>query len=506
MDDNNIVIMQGVSKYFPGIVANDHVDFELKKGEIHALLGENGAGKSTLMSVLFGIYQPDAGKIFVRGQAAQITSPNVAHDLGIGMVHQHFQLIDNFTVTENIMLGAELTKGPFLDKDSARKRVQELSRRYGLEVDPDAKINDISVSMQQRVEILKVLYREADIIILDEPTAVLTPQEIAELMQIMRNFTQEGKSIILITHKLQEIMHAADRVTVLRRGKKIKTLPVAATNAEELAELMVGRQVSLTTNKKQSEPGDVVLEVKNLTVKDSRGLEAVKGLNLEVRAGEIVGLAGVDGNGQQELFQALAGLLPVASGQISFFDQDITHDTVRQRVEAGLAYIPADRQKYGLVLDFSMAENYILKNYYQEPYSRRGVLQNRPILEEALDLTEKYDVRSGQGIYSMAGQLSGGNQQKGIIAREFSSNPQLLLAAQPTRGLDVGAIEYIHQRLVALRDAGKAILLLSFELDEILNLSDRIAVMYEGHITGQLMPETATEQELGLLMAGKKGA
>lgn len=504
MREDYVVEMRGISKFFPGIVANDKVDLRIRKGEIHALLGENGAGKSTLMSVLFGSYRPDEGEIYVRGEKVNITNPNMAHSLGIGMVHQHFQLIENFTVTENIMLGEESTKGPFLDAHAARKRVQKISQNYGLNVDPDAKIEDTSVGMQQRVEILKVLYRDADIIILDEPTAVLTPQEIDELMDILRNFANEGKSVILITHKLKEIMEVADRVTILRQGKMIATLDVADSSEEELATLMVGRPVSFDVDKTPCKPGAKLLEIENLFVKNTRGLDAVKGLSLEVKAGEILGLAGVDGNGQSELLQALAGLLPVESGSIKLNGKDITKHSVRERKESGLAYIPADRQKYGQVGEYTIAENYILKSYYQEPYSSHGILHKKPILDNAEKLTKEFDVRSGEGINSKAGKLSGGNQQKAIIAREYSLEPDILIAEQPTRGLDVGAIEYIHSRLIELRDQDKAIILLSFELDEIMGLSDRIAVMYDGKITGIVDPKEVTEEELGLMMAGSK--
>lgn len=498
----NVVEMRGISKFFPGIVANDKVNFNLAKGEIHALLGENGAGKSTLMSILFGIYRPDEGKILVKGQEVDITSPNKAHDLGIGMVHQHFKLVENFTITQNIMLGRETKRGIFLDQESARQRVVALSEQYGLNVDPDAKIEDVSVGMQQRVEILKVLYRDADIIILDEPTAVLTPQEIDELITILRNFCAEGKSVVLITHKLKEIMAVADRVTVLRRGKYITTVNTSDTNEADLASLMVGRPVSFEIAKAPLKLGDTVLEVKDLKVKDARGHLALKGVSLEVKAGEILGLAGVDGNGQTELIEAIAGLNPVESGSIRILGQEVTAASIRQRTESGLAHIPADRQKFGLVLQYSLAENYILTNYYQSPYSKQGFLQKAAIDQHAEALTAQFDVRSGEGIRSQAGQLSGGNQQKAIIAREVSSQPQVLLCAQPTRGLDVGAIEYIHQQLVQLRDQGVGILLLSFELDEILGLSDRIVVMYGGQISGEVLGDATNERELGLMMVG----
>lgn len=502
MTEDYVVEMRGITKRFPGIVANDHVDLQIRKGEIHALLGENGAGKSTLMSILFGFYRADEGQIFIRGREEKISSPNRAYELGIGMVHQHFQLIDRFTVTENIMLGMEPVKGAFIDYKTARKKIQDLSERYGLNVDPDARIEDVSVGMQQRVEILKVLYRQADIIILDEPTAVLTPQEIDELMSIVRNFVREGKSVILITHKLKEIMEAADRVSILRRGRYMGTLNVKDTNEDELAELMVGRKVQFSVEKQPPKLGDKILEIQNLVVRDSRGIKAVNDFNLSIHAGEIVGLAGVDGNGQEELVQALAGLMKPESGKIFLQNQEITGSSVRVRNEIGLAHIPADRQKYGLVLPFNLAENLALKKYFKAPYSKRGVLQRQVMQERGEKLIESFDVRSGRGLFSIAATLSGGNQQKAIIAREVDTDPVLMIAAQPTRGLDVGAIEYIHKRLVELRDAGKAILLVSFELDEILDLSDRIAVIHEGQVSGLVYAHETNERELGLMMSG----
>lgn len=501
--DEYVVEMRGISKRFPGILANDRVNLSLKKGEILALLGENGAGKSTLMSILFGFYHADEGQIFIRGKEEKINSPNKAYDLGIGMVHQHFKLIDNFTVTENIMLGNESVKNAlFVDEATAREKVRKLSEQYGLNINPDARIEDCSVGMQQRVEILKVLYRNADIIILDEPTAVLTPQEIDELMVILRNFTAEGKSIILITHKLREIMQVADRVTVLRRGKMTGTLNVRDTNEDELARLMVGRHVNFKVDKSPSKPGRPVLEIQDLVVRDARKLKAVDGFTLTVHAGEIVGVAGVDGNGQEELVQAIAGLMPIESGRIVLDGHDISEAKVRERNEIGLGHIPADRQKYGLIMDFTLAENMALKSYFKAPLSKRGVL-NRPLIRsQAEELSKTFDVRSGEGPLSLARMLSGGNQQKAIIAREFATNPVLMVAAQPTRGLDVGAIEYIHRRLVELRDEGKAILLVSFELDEVMNLSDRIAVIYEGRVSGLVNAGESDERELGLMMSG----
>lgn len=500
--EDYVVEMRGITKRFPGIIANDRVDLKVRKGEIHALLGENGAGKSTLMSILFGFYRADEGQILIRGVEQHIKDPNVAYGLGIGMVHQHFQLIDNFTVTENIMLGNESSSAGFIHYEAARDRVAELSRRYNLNVDPDAKIQDCSVGTQQRVEILKVLYRDADIIILDEPTAVLTPQEIDELIEIMRTFTAEGKSIILITHKLKEIMAVADRVSVLRRGRYMGTLEVKDTNEAELAERMVGRSVKFTVDKTPAKPGERVLSIKDLVVKDARGLEAVNGFSLDVHAGEIVGIAGVDGNGQEELTRAIAGLMPVTSGTITLNGRDITDMKVRKRNESGIAHIPADRQKLGLVMDFNMAENLCLKKYYQPPFSNAGILNHSAIRRHAEELIEAFDVRSGEGPDSLASMLSGGNQQKAIIARELDTDPVLTLASQPTRGLDVGAIEYIHKRLIEQRDKGNGVLLISFELDEIMSLSDRIAVIYEGKVSGLVRADETNERELGLMMSG----
>ncbi|MFO7342672.1 MAG: ABC transporter ATP-binding protein [Bacillaceae bacterium] len=495
--------MLNIRKVFGNLVANDDITFQLKKGEIHALLGENGAGKSTLMNVLFGLYQPDGGEIRVHGKPVKITDPNVANDLGIGMVHQHFMLVDTFTVTENIVLGKEPVHRGTIDIKSAREEILRLSKLYGLEVDPDAKIADISVGMQQRVEILKTLYRGADILIFDEPTAVLTPQEIAELMEIMKKLIGEGKSIILITHKLKEIMEVADRVTVIRRGKALKTLNVSETNPSELASLMVGRDVIFTTEKKPAEPKEEVLKIENLVVKDYRGVEKVKGLDLAVRRGEILGIAGVDGNGQTELIEAITGLRPVESGKIYLNGKDITNLPPRKITETGLGHIPQDRQKHGLVLSFSVGENIALQTYYKPPFSRRGFLKHKEIYRKAREIIEKYDVRT-QSEYEPARSLSGGNQQKVIIGREMERDPDLLIASQPTRGLDVGAIEYIHRRLIEMRDSGKAVLLVSFELDEVMNVSDRIAVIFDGRILDIVDPKETNEEELGLLMAGHK--
>lgn len=498
-----VIEMLNIRKVFGNFVANDNITLQLKKGEIHALLGENGAGKSTLMNVLFGLYQPDGGEIRVKGKKVNIANPNVANDLGIGMVHQHFMLVDTFTVTENIILGSEPTKGGQIDIERAEKEVRELSERYGLAVDPKAKIADISVGMQQRVEILKTLYRGADILIFDEPTAVLTPQEIQELIQIMKALVREGKSIILITHKLKEIMEVCDRVTVIRRGKGIGTLNVSETNPNELAALMVGREVHFKTEKQPPKAGKPVLEIENLVVKDSRGVTAVDHLNLTVHAGEIVGIAGVDGNGQTELIEAITGLIKSESGSIRLNGKEIRNLTPRQITETGVGHIPQDRHKHGLVLDFPIGENMVLQTYYKEPYSKRGILNFKAIYDKARQLIQEFDVRTPDE-YTKARALSGGNQQKAIIGREVDRDPDLLIAAQPTRGLDVGAIEFIHKRLIEQRDKGKAVLLVSFELDEIMNVSDRIAVIYEGKIVAIVDPKETTEQELGLLMAGSK--
>ncbi len=498
-----VIEMLHIRKEFPGIVANDDITLQLKKGEIHALLGENGAGKSTLMNVLFGLYQPEQGEIRVNGKEVKITSPNIANDLGIGMVHQHFMLVDTFTVTENIILGKEPTKGGKIDLKEAAQEVRQLSERYGLKIDPEAKISDISVGMQQRVEILKTLYRGADILIFDEPTAVLTPQEIKELIQIMQNLITEGKSIILITHKLKEIMEVCDRCTVIRKGKGIGTVNVSETNPNELASLMVGREVEFTTVKQDAKPSGEVLKIQDLVVKDSRGVEAIRSLNLSVRAGEIVGIAGVDGNGQSELIEAITGLKKTESGTISINGTEIQKKSPRKITETGIGHIPQDRHKYGLVLDYSIGENMVLQTYYQQPLSKFGILNYKNIYNKARTLIKEFDVRTPSE-YTPARALSGGNQQKAIIAREIDRNPDLLIAAQPTRGLDVGAIEFIHKRLIEQRDQGKAVLLVSFELDEILNVSDRIAVIYEGSIVAIVDPKKTTEQELGLLMAGSK--
>lgn len=496
-----VVELKQITKRFPGIVANDAISLQLRKGEIHALLGENGAGKSTLMNIVFGLYQPDEGSIEVNGKPVIIDSPNRAIDLGIGMVHQHFKLVQPFTVTENIILGSEPTKGLNINYKKAAAEVQRLSEQYGLKVNPYAKIHDISVGMQQRVEIVKTLYRGADILIFDEPTAVLTPQEIKELMTIMKKLVAEGKSIILITHKLKEIMEISDTVTIIRRGKVIDSVKTSETNPNELAEKMVGRNVTFKVDKKPATPGANVLEVSKLTAKNKEGISVLNQLNLNVRAGEIVGIAGVDGNGQSELIEALTGLRKVESGSILLEGKELSNHSPRHISESGVAHIPEDRHKHGLVLDFSVSENIVLESYYKAPYTRKGFLNFDAIKKQAKRLVEAFDVRT-PSIETKARSLSGGNQQKAIIAREVDKNPELLIAAQPTRGLDVGAIEFVQKQLIAQRDQGKAVLLISFELDEIINVSDRIAVIYEGQIVGEVLPEETNDRELGLMMAG----
>ncbi|MFC5469500.1 ABC transporter ATP-binding protein [Cohnella suwonensis] len=500
-----VVEMRNITKRFPGIVANDNVTFTLGKGEIHALLGENGAGKSTLMNILFGLYQPEEGEIFVNGQKVDIDGPNKAIKLGIGMVHQHFKLVHPFTVTENIILGSEPKKwmGLAIDRKLAYEKVGQLSKQYGLNIDPYAKIDDISVGMQQRVEILKTLYRGADILIFDEPTAVLTPQEIAELLVIMRNLVQQGKSIILITHKLKEIIAIADKVTIVRRGKVIDSLPVAGTNPNMLAEKMVGREVSLKFDKKDAVIGDPVLEVDRLVMKGRGGLHALNETSFVLRRGEILGIAGVEGNGQSELIEALTGLRSVSGGSIKLAGEEIAGKPTRKISEAGLSLIPEDRHKHGLVLDFPVRENMVLETYYQAPYTKGGFLNFPEIEKHAERLVKEFDVRT-PSIMSEARALSGGNQQKAIIAREVDKNPEVLIAAQPTRGLDVGAIEFIHKRLVEQRNMGKAVLLVSYELDEIMQLSDRIAVIYEGRIVGEVKPSDTNDQQLGMMMTDYK--
>jgi simple sugar transport system ATP-binding protein len=499
-----VVEMLNIRKEFPGIVANDDITIQLKQGEILALLGENGAGKSTLMSILFGLYQPERGNIRIRGKEVRISDPNVANSLGIGMVHQHFKLVHNFTITENIILGLEPKKGLVVDTRSAAKRIGELSEKYGLNVDPYAKIEDVSVGMQQRVEILKMLYRNAEVLIFDEPTSVLTPQEIQELMKIMRNLINEGKSIILITHKLKEIKAIADRCTVIRRGKLIGTVDVASTSEAKMAEMMVGREVSFSVEKAPAKPGEVILRMENLSVLNNRKVKGLKNFSLEVRSGEIVGIAGVEGNGQVELIEALTGLRKAESGKVYLRNRDITDIPVKNRIEAGIASIPEDRHKHGLVLDFTVEDNMVLKSFHQAPYSKSGLLNREIIHRHAEKVMEDFDVRAGEGPASIARSLSGGNQQKAIVGREIDLNPEILIAVQPTRGLDVGAIEYIHKRIVEQRDRGKAVLLISLELDEILDLSDRIAVINNGELVDIVEAGATNENEVGLMMAGVK--
>lgn len=506
MEQPYAIEMLNITKRFPGIVANDNVTIQLKKGEIHALLGENGAGKSTLMSVLFGLYQPEEGIIKKDGQEVKIENPNDANDLGIGMVHQHFKLVECFSVLDNIILGVEPNKYGFLQKTDARKKVTELSEKYGLHINPDALIEDITVGMQQRTEILKMLYRDNEVLIFDEPTAVLTPQEITELMQIMKNLAAEGKSILFISHKLGEIMSVADRCSVLRKGKYIGTVNIADTNAEELSAMMVGRNVNFHVQKEEAKPGDVVLEVEGLTVASNlHRNDAVRDVSFTVRGGEIVCIAGIDGNGQTELVYALSGLEQVKNGKVKLLGQDITDLSIRKRNDMGISHIPEDRHKHGLVLDYSLEDNLILKRYYEPEFSGKfGIMNRGNIRNYAEKLIEQYDVRSGQGAVTVARSMSGGNQQKAIIAREIDKNPELLIAVQPTRGLDVGAIEYIHKQLVAQRDAGKAVLLVSLELDEVMDVPDRILVMHQGEIVGEFAQGTVTQEELGLYMAGAK--
>lgn len=505
MDPNTVVIeMKEIVKKFGDFTANDHVNLTVHKGEVHAILGENGAGKSTLMNVLYGLYRPTSGTIAINGREVVLTSPKHAIELGIGMVHQHFMLIQPFTVTENIVLGVEPKKGIVLDKAEARKRVVELSEKYGMKVDPDAKIEDISVGMQQRVEILKVLYRGADTLILDEPTASLTPQEIDELMEIIRNLTADGKSVILITHKLKEITACSDYCTIIRAGKYIQTVKVGEVDENKLAALMVGHDVNFVVDKQEQKPGETALEVKDLHAKDYRDVEILKGLNLNVRKGEIVGLAGVDGNGQTELVEILTGLKKAESGQITMLGQDVFNKTPKEIFDAGISSIPADRQKHGLILDFSIEDNMILQHFDKEPFSKKGILNRKEIRANATELMEKFDVRPRNSEAKPAGTLSGGNQQKVIIAREVTNDKDLLIAVNPTRGLDVGAIEFVHKYIVEQRNKGRAVLLVSFELDEIMSLSDRIEVIFDGQIIGSVNGRDADEKELGFMMAGGK--
>jgi len=500
-----IIEMINITKVFPGIVANDNITLRLKKGEIHALLGENGAGKSTLMSVLFGLYQPDGGEIRKNGQVVKINNPNDANDLGIGMVHQHFKLVEIFTVLENIILGVEPSKMGFIQKKEAREKVLKLSEKYGLKIDPDAVIEDITVGMQQRVEILKMLYRDNEILIFDEPTAVLTPQEINELLKIMRGFANEGKSILFITHKLNEIMAVADRCTVLRKGKLIGTVDVKDTTKEELSRMMVGRDVSFRVEKKEKKPGEVVLSVRNLSVPSKiHKKDAVRNVSFDVRRGEIVCIAGIDGNGQTELVSAITGLEKASGGSIYLNGNDITKASIRKRSVEGISHIPEDRHKHGLVLDYKLEENLVLQRYWQPDFQNKGFIKFDAVRKYANKLIDKFDIRSGQGPITITRSMSGGNQQKAIIAREIDKKHDLLVAVQPTRGLDIGAIEYVHKQLVEARDTGAAVLLVSLELDEVMNVSDRILVMYEGEIVGELDPKKTNVQELGLYMSGAK--
>lgn len=499
------VEMLNITKKFPGIIANDNITLQLKKGEIHALLGENGAGKSTLMSVLFGLYQPEEGEIRKDGKKVSIKNPNDANALGIGMVHQHFKLVDCFTVLDNIILGVEPTQNGLLKKDDAREKVMELSKKYNLSVDPDALVEDITVGMQQRTEILKMLYRDNEILIFDEPTAVLTVQEITELMQIMKELAKEGKSILFISHKLNEIMEVADRCTVLRKGKYVGTVDTKDTNPMKLSAMMVGRDVNFKLDKKPAIPGEVVLDVKNMSVAGKNKKDAVHNVSFQVHKGEIVCIAGIDGNGQTELIYGLTGLKHLKNGTIHMNGHDITKKSIRYRSTHGMSHIPEDRHKHGLILDYSLENNMVLQRYFEEKFvSKFGMLKKKEIREYADRLIEEYDVRSGQGAVTTTRAMSGGNQQKAIIAREIDKNPDFLIAVQPTRGVDIGAIEFIHKELIQQRDAGKAVLLVSLELDEVMDVPDRILVMYEGEIVGEFDPKNVTMEELGIYMTGAK--
>ena len=498
-----LIEMAGITKVFPGVIANDGITLQLKKGEIHALLGENGAGKSTLMSILFGLYKAEQGEIKKNGETVHIHGPNDARRLGIGMVHQHFKLVHNFTVLENIILGVETTRHGLLKLDNARNGVIELSRRYKLEIDPDALISDITVGMQQRVEILKMLYRENEILIFDEPTAVLTPQEIDELMHIMKNLVAEGKSILFITHKLNEIKSVADRCTVLRKGRSVGTVDVAATTIEQLSEMMVGRSVDLSVDKADQMPGEQILRLENLTVKSKAHNKAlVNNVSFEVRSGEIVCIAGIDGNGQRELVYALTGLIEPEGGRIYLGGKEITREDIRSRGLAGMSHIPEDRHRHGLVLDYNLAFNLVLQSYFFSRFQKKGFLKYNEIFSYADSLIERFDIRSGQGSRTITRSMSGGNQQKAIVAREIDRDSRLLIAVQPTRGLDVGAIEYIHKQLVAERSRGKGVLLVSLELDEVMDVSDRILVIFEGKIVADVRPSEVSFQDLGLYMSG----
>lgn len=500
-----VIEMNEITKAFPGVIANDNVSLAVRKGEIHALLGENGAGKSTLMSILFGLYKADEGTIKIKGELQNINSPNDANDLGIGMVHQHFKLVEPFTVLENIVLGVETVQNGLLKLSEARKQIVALSELYNLRVDPDAYIYDISVGQQQRVEILKMLYRNNDILIFDEPTAVLTPQEIDELMTIMKQLVKEGKSIVFITHKLNEIKMVADRVSVLRRGKYIGTADVADISKEEMSEMMVGRKVDLTIEKDPAQPSDVILSVRNLTVKGHHDHKpVVNNVNFDVRAGEILCIAGIEGNGQSELIYALSGMIPIESGSIVLNGQEMAHRNVFERYKHKMAHIPEDRHKHGLVLDFDLAENLVLQSYHQSNFQKHGFINFKNRLKYANTLIDKYDIRAGRKAKTIARSMSGGNQQKAIVARELEQNPDIIVAVTPTRGLDVGAIEYIHKQLIAQRDQNKAVLLVSLELNEVMEVSDRILVIYEGELVGEVDPQIITQQELGLYMSGSK--
>jgi len=500
-----VIEMQGITKEFPGIVANDNITLQLERGEIHALLGENGAGKSTLMGVLFGLYRPEQGKILKDGREVKVKGPNDATKLGIGMVHQHFKLVHNFSVLENIILGVETTRNGVLKMDDAKKKIQALSKKYGLEIDIDKEIQDITVGMQQRVEILKMLYRENEILIFDEPTAVLTPQEIESLMQTMKELAAEGRSILFITHKLDEIKQVADRCTVLRKGKFIGTVDVADTSKEELSEMMVGRKVVLSLEKQEAKVGECILEVKNLRMKGAGSTkDRLRDVSFTVNAGEIVCVAGIEGNGQTDLVYALTGLAPVHGGTVSLMGNDITKEKIRRRGALGMAHIPEDRHKHGLVLDYTVAYNSILQKYFTPEFQSHGFLKKDAIWSYANRLIEEFDIRSGKGADTVTRTMSGGNQQKIIVAREIDREHKLLIAVQPTRGLDVGAIEYIHKQLLKQRDEGTAVLLVSLELEEVMNISDRILVMYEGEIVASADPKVVTYQELGLYMSGAK--
>ncbi len=504
-----IIEMKNITKKFPGIVANDNVTVRIKKGEIYAILGENGAGKSTLMSMLFGMYEPDEGEIYVRGKKETITSPNYATQLNIGMVHQHFKLVSNYTIAENIIMGIEPQKKflglfPYVDIKSSNRKIAELSKRYGLEVDPTKRIEEVNVSIQQRVEILKMLYREAEILIFDEPTAILTPQEIDFLLEIIKGLKEAGKTIILITHKLEEIKKVADRCAILCRGKLVDVLDVATTSTKEMANKMVGREVSFETDKPPANYRDEILTVQNLTVKDENKFEIVKNVSFSIRGGEIFAIAGVSGNGQVEIADAIAGLLPVADGKIILNGKNITFDSIRERIQEGISYIPEDRQTYGLVLDFTLSENLVLKNYYKEPFARKGIINHDKIDEFGQELIDNYDIRSGQGTETVVRSMSGGNQQKAIIAREVEQDSCLTIFVQPTRGLDIGAIENIHRLIVEEREKGKAILLISLELDEIMNLADTIGVIYNGELLRVADARELSVKEVGEFMMGVK--